>query len=300
MRKMSFTELHTRELIWIPAIQLRHAWNSLMNCKVDDLVGILVFWNACNNVVSRSPSRKEVDIENLSFPSPEWWLWGDSIYTCFAVFWAPGIVAVMDASLLAVVSLPFLFLLLAFCAPSSVSWMNVRKNPKRWWNNLQRSWRVRSAWMGPISSHQDLWQIASCYIFHGFCPERIRACAWFGLVMWQPPCPITSARAGGHRGSTCDSQDDNVWGIHRGSDSHPKQMLSKIGCQYVLCICWWHQIYLILSIQLYVHFSVTVSLCFPAKCPTHTKFHFQNCLSRWWFQAFSEFSPLLREMIEID
>lgn len=30
-----------------------------------------------------------------------------------------GIVAVMDASLLAVVSLPFLFLLLAFCAPSS-------------------------------------------------------------------------------------------------------------------------------------------------------------------------------------
>eukprot|EP00913_Durusdinium_trenchii_P005542 g5163.t1 len=30
-----------------------------------------------------------------------------------------GIIAVMDASLLAVVSLPFLFLLLAFCAPSS-------------------------------------------------------------------------------------------------------------------------------------------------------------------------------------
>jgi len=47
---------------------LVHAWNSLMNSKVDDLVGI---------------------------------------------------VAVMDASLLAVVSLPFLFLLLAFCAPSS-------------------------------------------------------------------------------------------------------------------------------------------------------------------------------------
>lgn len=47
---------------------LVHAWNSLMDCKVDDLVGI---------------------------------------------------VAVMDASLLAVVSLPFLFLLLAFCAPSS-------------------------------------------------------------------------------------------------------------------------------------------------------------------------------------
>jgi hypothetical protein len=34
-----------------------------------------------------------------------------------------GIVAVMDASLLAVVSLPFLFLLLAFCAPSSVPWL---------------------------------------------------------------------------------------------------------------------------------------------------------------------------------
>lgn len=47
---------------------LVHSWNSLMNCKVDDLVGII---------------------------------------------------AVMDASLLAVVSLPFLFLLLAFCAPSS-------------------------------------------------------------------------------------------------------------------------------------------------------------------------------------
>lgn len=29
-------------------IQLRHAWDSLMDCKVDDLVGILVFSNACS------------------------------------------------------------------------------------------------------------------------------------------------------------------------------------------------------------------------------------------------------------
>lgn len=117
-------------------------------------------------------------------------------------------------------------------------------------------------------------------------------------VMWQPPCPITSARAGGHRTSTCDSQDDHVWGIHRGSDSHPKQMLSKIGCQYVLCICCTSNF--LDFVDSVVHFSVTVSLCFSAKCPTHTKFCFQNCLSRWWFPAFSEFSPLLREMIEID
>ena len=97
-------------------------------------------------------------------------------------FW--GIIAVMDASLLAVVSLPFLFLLLAFCAPSSAAWQKMKENEKGR-SMLFKSFGFRNRLLPLkyfVESVHKYWVVLSCSCFLPV--DGPATCLFFRYFKW--------------------------------------------------------------------------------------------------------------------